>query len=516
MSTDNTSNNKRIAKNTLMLYLRMLFILLVALYTSRVVLNTLGVVDYGLYNVVGGIISMFGFLSGAMITSTQRYLTYELGKGDTEKLKVVFATSIQIHAILSAIILILGETIGLWFLYEKMVIPDERFNAAFWVYQISILTAIISIMSAPYNSAIVAHEKMGAFAAISIVEVILKLLIVYLLAISSFDKLILYAILVAIVQLLIRLIYTRYCNKHFEETKLIRVFDRSLITEMGKFAGWNMWGGLAATLYGTGLNLLLNVFFGPVVNAARGIATQVESAVTQFSTNFLMAVNPQITKMYAQGDLGNMRMLIFRSSKFTCFLLLALSLPLFMETEFILATWLKIIPDHTIIFVRLLLLIVIIDAISKPLMTAAAATGDVKKYQSIIGGILLSIVPISYIVLKAGGNPASVYVVYLVVEAIAFLVRLLIVRPMIELSLREYFIKVILPGLYVSVVSLLFAVAIGYSFSDGFVGKLLTCGIAAFIVVIISYAIGLSVEERKFVNTKIVSLLRLKHDKNSR
>ena len=359
---DNSANNKRIAKNTILLYGRMLLTMAVSLYTSRVVLNILGVEDYGIYNVVGSVVTMFAFLNGALITSTQRYLTFELGRGDYDQLKKVFTTSIVIHAIIASLIVILAETIGLWFFYNKMVIPESRMTAAMWVYQLSIVTMVIQVMSAPYNSIIIAHERMGVFAVISILETILKLAIVYLLLVLSGDKLVLYAILVAVVQLLIRFVYTSFCKKNFEESQIIKGIDKTLLKEIGKFAGWNIWGNLAATLFGTGLNLLLNVFFGPVVNAARGIALQVESSIAQFSTNFLMAVNPQVTKLYAQNNLQEMRVLLSRASKFACYLMLMLSLPVMIETPVILTVWLKLVPDYTIPFLRLILCVAIIDA----------------------------------------------------------------------------------------------------------------------------------------------------------
>lgn len=504
---DTTANNKRIAKNTLLLYVRMFFIMAVQLYTSRVVLNTLGVVDYGLYNVVGGIVTMFAFLNGAMVTSTQRYITFELGKGNMQRLKEVFTTCIQIHLIISLIIIVLGETVGLWFLYEKMVIPEERFTAAMWVYQLSILTMCVQVMSVPYNSDIVAHEQMGAFAAISVVEVVLKLAVVYLLVIGNYDKLILYAILIAAIQLFIRFIYTHYCNRHYPESKLIKVFDKQLAKEMSKFMGWNIWGNLAATLFSTGLNLLLNMFFGPVVNAARAIAVQVEAAIAQFSTNFLMAVNPQITKLYAQDNLAEMHKLLFRASKFTFFLLLALSLPVILETETILTVWLKIVPDYTVIFLRLLLGIVIIDAVARPLMTAAAATGDVKLYQSLIGGILLSIVPIAYVVLKLGGSPSSVYIVHLVVCIVAFAARLWVVSPMIHLSLRQYFGSVVLRCLLVCVVSVALMAVMKSLLPDTLLMAVIVCAVSPVVAVLSAYLLGLTDGERVFVHSKIQTLL---------
>lgn len=514
---DTSANNKRIAKNTLFLYIRMLLIMAVSLYTSRVVLNTLGVEDYGIYNVVGSVVTMFAFLNGALVTTTQRYLTFELGKGDFEQLKKVFTTSVYIHAIISLLIVILAETVGLWFFYNKMVIPAERMTAAMWVFQLSIVTMVIQVMSAPFNSIIVSRERMGVFAVISILEAILKLAIVYLLLALSYDRLILYAILIAIVQTVICCVYITYCRNHFAESYLVRGTNKNLLIEMGKFAGWNIWGNLATTLFGTGLNLLLNVFFGPLVNAARGIAVQVETAVAQFSTNFLMAVNPQITKLYAQNSLNEMHRLLFRSSKFACYLLLMISLPVILETPVLLTLWLKIVPDYTVPFLRLLLCIVIIDSMARPLMIAAAATGDVKKYQSIIGGILLSIVPVAYTVLKLGGNPTSVYVVHLCICIIAFIARLLIIKPMIHLSIKEYFVSVITPCLFVTLFSFGVSYLIHRALPEGLSYTFVMCIASAVIVAAFSYGLGLTNSERAFVNEKIrvVSGKIIRNDKRN-
>lgn len=504
--SDNSANNKRIAKNTLLLYLRMLFIMAVQLFTSRVVLNTLGVVDYGIYNVVGGIVTMFAFLNGAMMTSTQRSITFELGKGNLMRLKEIFTTCVQIHLIISLIIIILAETVGLWFLYEKMIIPEERFMAAMWVYQLSILTMCVQVMSVPYNSDIVAHEQMGVFAAISVVEVVLKLVVVYMLVIGNFDKLILYAVLIAAIQLLIRFFYTKYCNRHYPESRLIRIFNKQLVKEMGKFMGWNIWGHLAATLFGTGVNLLLNVFFGPAVNAARAIAVQVEAAIAHFSNNFLMAVNPQITKLYAQNNLQDMHKLLFRASKFTFLLMLVLSLPVMIETKMILKLWLKIVPEYTIGFLRLLLCIVIIDSTVKPFITAAIATGDVKLYQSFIGGILLSIIPISYVVLKLGGPPESVYIVYFVVCLVAFITRLVIIKPMIKLSLRQFLISVILRCVIVLSISLSLCLLMKFILPLCFLSSILVCVFSILVSLFFSYTLGMTTGERVFINNKALTI----------
>ncbi len=502
--TTTAENNKRIAKNTLLLYFRMLFTMAVTLYTSRVVLNTLGVEDFGIYNVVGGIVVMFGFINNAMATGTQRYLTFELGRKDYTRLKTVFSTSVLIHALISLLVILLAETVGLWFFYEKMIIPADRVDAALWVYQFSIISMVVLMMSVPYNASIIAHEKMSAFAYISVLEVVLKLAIVYLLTIGNWDKLKLYAVLMFLVQLSIRLVYGIYCKRHFEETKFRWVWNYKLFREMTGFAAWNLWGNCAGVASTQGLNLLLNMFFGPAVNAARGLAVQVQNAVRQFSTNFQMAINPQITKSYAVGDINYMHSLIFRSSKFTFFLLLFLCLPVLFETEPLLRLWLKTVPDYTVAFLHLILCETIVDAVARPLMTAAAATGRVKLYQGAVGGVLLSILPISYIVLKLGGGPASVFVVYLCVNVVDFVVRLYIIRPMIGLVLSDYFKEVLLRCLIVNATSLILPLAFKFFlYDDCLVSFFIECVICVISVTISAFYLGLTVSERSFILNKL-------------
>ena len=400
---DTSSNNKRIAKNTVFLYLRTMLTMIVSLYTSRVILQILGVEDYGIYNVVGGFVTLMSFLSGAISSSTSRYITFALGKGDEKYLKDVFSTSLLAHLVIACIIVFIGETLGLWFVLNKLIIPEERMTAALVAYQIGLLSTVIYMWSIPYNACIIAHEKMSAFAYISIYEAVTKLLIVFLLVYIPIDKLISYSILLFAVQLSVRFIYSWYCRKNFVESKARFLWNKNLFKEMLKFAGWNLWGSTSYALFTQGVNILLNMFFGPVVNAARGIAIQVQSAVSLFATNFQAAVNPQITKSYANSELDVMHVLICRSSKYSFFLLFCLSLPIIIENNFILVLWLKEVPNYTPIFLQLMLWVCIIDAMSNPLMTAAAATGRVKVYQSIIGTILLMIVPISYIALSWGG-----------------------------------------------------------------------------------------------------------------
>lgn len=503
--SDTRQNNKRIAKNTLMLYFRMLFMMAVSLYTSRIVLATLGIEDYGIYNVVGGVVAMFGFVNAAMSSSTQRYLTFELGRGDAVRMRDVFTTSVIIHGLISLLVVVLAETVGMWFLTNKMMIPLGRMDAAMWVYQMSVMATVVMIMSVPYNATIIAHERMSAFAYISILETVLKLAIVYVLTVGDIDKLKLYAVLVFVVQLFIRLIYGRYCGKHFAESRMTWAWNGKLFREMLTFAGWNLWGNCSAVAFTQGLNILLNMFFSPAVNAARGVAVQVQSAITQFAANFQTALNPQITKSYAQEDYEYMHSLVYRSSKFTFFLLLMLSLPVMIETDTILSIWLKVVPDYTVPFLRLMLCVTTIDAVANPLMVSAQATGNVRLYQSVVGGILLAILPISYVALRLGGSPVSVFVVHLCVCAVAFTVRLLIIRPMIRLSLRGYVINVIARCAVVAVVSSLLPLCLLVALAECMQSFLVVCIASVLSVAASAYVFGLKRSEQQFIKKKIIN-----------
>lgn len=504
--SSSAQNNKRIAKNTLLLYVRTLFIMLITLYTSRVILNTLGVQDYGIYNVVGGVVAMLGFINGSMSSSTQRYITFALGKGDMHYLQKVFNTALQIHILIAVLIAVLGEIVGLWFLYSKMQIPSERMNAAFWVLQCSILSTVVMIISVPYNAEIIAHEKMSAFAYISILESILKLLVVYALLISSYDRLILYAALLLIVQLFIRFCYNSYSNRHFSESKYKHIWDKTLFKEMTSFAGWSMFGNLSAALFSQGLNMLLNVFFGPVVNAARAISVQVQNAVLQCVSNFQMALNPQITKTYAQGEIYEMRKLMFRSAKFSFYLLFMVSLPVLFETNFILVLWLKTVPDYTVIFLRIMICTSLIYTIANPMIVANQATGEVKKYQAVCGTILLMILPISYVCLKLGCPAYSVFIVHFVIEAIAQVARMIMLRPLIGIRIRDYFSNVYSKVLLVVVLSVIVPFFVYENMNDTVLRFFVLCIICVLSVGIVIYTIGLSKNERIFVRAKVSSI----------
>lgn len=503
MSTQTSANNKRIAKNTLVLYFRMLFMMAVSLFTSRVILNTLGVEDYGIYNVVGGVVAMFGFINGSMSSATQRYITFAIGKNDEKKLQTVFSTTLQIHTLISILIVILGETVGLWFLYNKMQIPADRMDAAFWVLQCSIIAMVAMIVSVPYNAAIIAHEKMSAFAYISVLEVVLKLLIVYMLVIFSIDKLILYAFLFLAIQLFIRCCYSYYCNKHFKETKYHRVWDKTLFKEMTGFAGWSMFGNLSAVLFTQGLNMLLNVFFGPVVNSARAIAVQVQSAIQQFVGNFQMALNPQITKAYAQNEMQEMHKLMYRSARFSFFLLFFLSLPVLFETDFILTIWLKIVPENTVTFLRIMISTSLIYTIANPMIVANQATGKVKKYQAVCGTILLMILPVSYILLRLGFPAYSVFIAHFTMEGIAQLARMIMLRPLIGIGIMGYIRNIYSKVLVVVASSITLPMLAYLNMEDGILRFFVVCILCALSVSTFAYTLGMSRHERIFVSEKI-------------
>ncbi len=508
--SDNSPNHSRIAKNTVLLYMRMLFIMLVQLYASRVVLNTLGVVDYGIYNVVGGVVALFAFLDWAMVTSTQRYITYELGRGESNRLTLVFSTSIQIYAVISFIIIVLSETVGLWFFYHKMVIPPDRMHAAMWVFQLSIVTMVVSIMSYPYTAAIIAHEEMGIFAAISIIEAVLKLLIVFMLNIGTIDKLILYAILTAAAKLFIRVLYTGYCRKTYPSLRLIFHIDKPLMKEMASFAGWNLFGEFAAVTAGTGINLLLNVFFGPAVNAARAVAVQVQSAIDRFVSGFQTAINPQITKQYAQGQKDEMAGLIFKSTKFAFFLMLVIMLPVALEAEPILTLWLKNVPENSVIFMRLVLCFSLLGAFANPIKTSAIATGDIKKYQLVSSCILLPALPLSWAVLEFGMPPAAVYAVLLILQVVKVVAQLLITKQLIDLNLSQYVKKVIVPCVVVGVLSFGISFTAYKTLGDQLWMFLVVCIISALSTALVAFCFGFTQSERNWLWQRVQKIVRKK------
>lgn len=484
----------------------MLFGMLVSLYTSRVVLQALGVEDYGIYNVVGGFVAMFSMISTSLSSSVSRFLTFELGRGDTCRLKKVFSTSVSIHIILIIIILLLAETVGVWFLNNKMTIPDNRLFAANWVFHASILSFMFKLLSVPYNASIIAHEHMNIFAYIGIGDILLRLFVVLFIAYSPWvgDRLITYALLLVAVSISIQIFYMFYCRSHFMECRSKVHFYRNIFKEIGSFAFWNFIGCTAGLLKEQGVNILLNIFIGPVVNAARGIAVSVNTAITSFSGNFMTALNPQITKSYASGNYDYMNSLIERGSRFSFYIMLVFILPVMFETEFILNIWLGTYPEYTVNFVRLILVVSAIDILSNTLINLQTATGKIRNYQLVVGGMLMMNFPLSYLCLKLGLSPVSVYIVAIVVAVCCLFLRLLFLRRMVEKFsmfsfLRNVSVNVLKVVLAASIIPLLVTLLM----DDSWIRLLLLVPFSIVCTVCSIVWIGCSVSERSFIFGKL-------------
>ncbi len=500
------TDNKRIAKNTMFLYFRMLLVMGVNLYTSRVVLQVLGFGDYGLYNVVGGIVTMFTFLNGSLGAATSRYITFELGKKNFERLNKVFNTALIIHVIIASLIVLLAETVGMWLFYEKMTIPAERLTAAFWVYQISIITCFFSLTQVPYNATIIAYENMKIYAYVGIVEVILKLLIVFLLFVSPIDKLIFYALMLCLLQIGIMFFYRYYCSRHFASCAIHLYKDKKLFKEMFSYAGSDLIGNISVLAQGQGLNILLNMFFGPTVNAARGIAYQVQGAITQFGNNFMTAVRPQIIKLYAEGRLEEMMRLVKQSSCFSFYLMWIISLPIFLESDYILTFWLGDYPDHTINFLHLVLMLCLIQTIKTPRSTVFHATGHLKFVNIVVGGILCAAFPLAYILLKIGLSPESVFYAANTTMLISEAASIIILRKYIDYSISDY-VKIVYGRCLLVVATSFFIPYILYQhiYDQSFLRLILTCILSTTSSIFFIYTLGMNRSEKDKVKCIITN-----------
>lgn len=510
---DEASNTRRIAKNTLFLYLRMLFLLLVGLYTSRVVLDALGETDYGIYNVVGGFVGLFTVVSGTLSAAISRFLTYELGKVESgaslDRLSRIFTSSIIVQAVLAVVIIAIAEPLGLWFISEKMTIPPERIAQAQWVLQFSLLAFVINMISVPYNSVIIAHEHMGCFALVGIYDGIARLAVAIAIAFSSCDRLILYSALICAVAVSVRIIYGVYCRKRFVECRQKAGFDRKLTKEIFSFAGWNFIGVTASVLRDHGGNILINIFSGPAVNAARAVAFQLNNAVQGFVTNFMTALNPGITKSYAAGQMDYMHRLISKGARFSFMLLLLFALPLFAGTDWLLGLWLKSVPEHSAAFVRLFLLFSLSESLSNPLITAQLATGKIRNYQLIVGGIMLLNLPLSWICLHFGCPPETVIVVAIILSQFCFFARLILLRKMISLQMGKYLKEVYLRSLLTAVAAFVPTFALLY-FAKG-LHPVIFCLSALIFALASSAFIACSKDERVMIINNLKQFLSLKN-----
>lgn len=503
MEQSNKENSKRIAKNTLLLYIRLIFTMAVGLFTSRVILATLGVEDYGVYNVVAGFVMMFSFFTSSLGAAISRFLTYELGKGESVKLQRIFSTSVNVQLLLSVTVLILAEAIGVWFVNNKLNIPADRLYAANWAFQCAILSFIFNLISVPYNAAIIAHEKMNAFAYISILEVTLKLLIVYVLYISPIDKLITYSILFATVGLIIRLVYGEYCRKHFAECHYQAIIDKPMLKEITGFAGWNLLGSGAYLFNTQGVNIVMNLFFGVTVNAARGIATQVEGVVRQFVTNFTTALNPQITKSYAAGNMEYMYTLVCRGAKYSYFLMLVFVVPFTFEADIILKLWLDNVPEYTSIFLRLTMIGTLCDILGNSTANACWATGKVKKYYLWVGTIGSLVFFISYALFALGFPAYTSYVVFIVIYIILIFVKLYIIKGLIDFPVAMFYKETLLRILPVTICTFMLA-SLAYSNLEESIGRmLLTVLLSTIALGISTFLLGLEQSEKQIIINKI-------------
>ena len=505
---DVSQGNKRIAKNTLLLYFRTLLIMAITLYTSRVVLNILGVENYGIYNVVGGVVAMFSVISGALSSSISRFLTFELGKENGEKLKRIFSTSINIQIGISFLILLIAEPIGIWFLNTHLNILPERMEAANWVLQCSLITFCINLISIPYNACIVAHEKMSAFAYISIFETVLKLLIVYLLALSSADKLITYAVLLVCVAVVIRITYSLYCNYHFIESRYHFIYDKSILKELARFAGWNFFTNGAYIFNTQGVNILINLFFGVTLNAARGIAVQVDTAIIQFVNNFSTALNPQIIKNYAIGNKDEMFKLVCRGAKFSYYLLLLFSLPVLFETKYILMLWLKIVPEHTVVFLRLTIIGSMINVLGNTGYVACMATGTIKRYVLWITPIGCLAFPFTWIAFKLGFPAESSYIIFMVVYALVECVRLWLMKEMLDFPPLMFMKDIIMKVVIVTCIAMLCPFIVLFSMDSSFIRLVISVLVGLLSVVVSVYLCGLTKNEQLMISQKIKNKLK--------
>ena len=499
MNAENLHKGRRIAKNTMMLYVRMFVLMLVGLYTSRVVLNALGETDYGVYSVVGGVVAMFSMISGALNSAVSRFITFELGKNNPERLNRVYCTSVNIQLILALIVVLLAEPIGLWFIENKMTIDPARIPAATWVLHFSLLAFVINLMSVPQMASITAHEKMSAYAYIGILDGLLRLGVAFMIVSAPFDRLVYYAMLMAGVVLIVRLTYGIYCRIHFPECRYRFVFDRPLVKEMFAFAGWNFIGVTSGVLRDHGGNILVNLFAGPVVNAARGVAVQLNGAVQSFVTNFMTAVNPQITKSYAAGDYKYVFALIGKSSRMSFYLLSLMAIPIIFNADLLLQIWLKEVPEHTTLFVQLFLMFALSESLSLPLITAMLATGRIRNYQLVVGGIQLLNLPVSYIFLKMGAIPEITVVVAIALSHVCLFARLIMFSRASGFSVPGFVREVYVNAMKVAVSAAAIPLVMTFVLPEGLWWSVLHLGVSLLWTAGVIFFVGCGKDDRAFL-----------------
>lgn len=507
---NNKAENRRIAKNTFLLYIRMFITMGVSLYTSRVVLSALGVEDYGIYNVVGGVVGLLGFLRSSLSTSTSRFLSYELGCNNLKKLRETFKTAIGIHIGLVILILVLLETIGLWFVLNKLTIPQERVGVAVFIYHFSVATCCVQIMQFPYNAAIIAHERMGAFAYISIIEVSLNLIIAYLLQISSMDKLELYAILLFFIHCIISLFYIIFAIRNFSECKIGIGFERCITKPMLIFSGWDLYGNFSVVVRSQGLNILQNMFFGPVINAAAGVSNQVMHAIMGFTENFLVAVRPQIYKNYAGNDMVRFYSLVINSSKYCFLLLFLISFPMLLEANFVMHLWLKKVPDYAVVFCQLTIVNNWISVMFRPIVFGVQATGQAKMISIINGTIYIAVLPLSYLFLKMGGSPIIPYVLNITLLIIGHFVFTLYAfkRNAPSFSIKQFLLQSPFKVSIIASLAVFIPLLVNFNMQECWSRFLLESFLFVIVMLVLIYYIAIDKNSRDIYVGKIMKKIR--------
>jgi O-antigen/teichoic acid export membrane protein len=506
--TSMTTNTIRIAKNTLMLYFRQILIMLVSLYTVRATLEILGAEDYGIYNVAAGVVTMFGFLSGSLAAASQRYFAFEIGTGDSEQLRRMFSLNLLIYALIALIVVLLAETAGLWFVNHKLIIPPERMKAALWIYQFSIISFVFTIMVTPFMAVIIAHEDMNIYAAVSIAEAALKLVIVFLLKVISLDKLQLYGILICAVTAVNAGIYRTICKSKYQECTFRFYWSKELFKEIAGFTGWNLFGSASGISKNQGVNILLNQFFNPVIVATRSITVSLNNVISILFSNFSIAVTPQIIKSYASNKKEDVIALVFSSSKYIYYMMYILALPSMFEMPKILSLWLMTLPENLVLFARLAFFDTLICSIGIPLGIAVSATGKIKLYQSVLGIIHFLNFPVCFIVLRLGFPAYSVMIVAIILSLIAFVVRLLLTKRVFFYSIKKYFFSVLLPICKVSVLSIILPLIIYISMKQSLLRLFLLSGTSVVSICGCIYFLGLNFVERRKITAFVRAKLR--------
>ena len=507
---DNTSSNKRIAKNTLFLYFRMAFVLIVSLYTTRVVLRVLGVDDYGVFNVVCGFVSMFGFLNTSMSNAIQRFYNYEIGKNGGKELTSVYNCSLLIQVLLAIAIVILVESFGLWYLNNKLVIAPDRLPAARLIFQFAILQMLFLVIQIPYSAAIMAFEKMDYYALVSIIDVLIKLGVVLILPYIPFDKLVFYGLFLVLISLTNFLLYFVYAKRHFEQIKWHGKTNKKRLISILSFSGWNIMGSFAYVVKNQGSAVVLNRFFGTVLNAAYGVANQVMAAIKQFSTNIIISFRPQLVQSYAEGNYTRTKNLMFSMSKITYLLMLALSLPLIIEMKYVLGLWLGEIPPYTTSLTILAIISMLLSNFNTPVVQVVHAVGKMKKFQIITSLIICSIVPLAWLAFRMGGNPCYIFYVTIGVVCINQIACLVVLHSMFDYSYRDYLSQVIKPCIIVTFLTPILPYLLTLWLGESFLRLVLVCITDVIVIGLTSYFLALTKTERGMVIQFINKLLHKK------